>query len=331
MALPGDKTLLTIHDFANATYEPWPGSADIPEHATWIDAQSPTPEEIAFLERSLGVKPPSRDRMSEIESTSRLYRLKDAVCVTLPLPRREPDGTVAAHPLALIVTPKALLTVSYERLKPCEPQHLEALGVDRSHPSAVGATIALLEGIVDHLADELEFLTARLDERSHQIFTKRARGAPARGDMLKTLIPEIGHLREFSSLIEETLLTLSRAVPFLQSELVARLTPETKARLDRIDRDAQSLTAHEGRMSDKLQFLLDASLGLIGIEQNDIFKVLTIVSVAGIPPTFFASMYGMNFKNIPEYDWSFGYPYALILMAVSAIIPLIWFKWRRWW
>src|SRR5579883_2227498 len=109
-----DQVLLTIHDFANAAYEPWPGSADLPEHATWIDARSPTPEEAAFLERSLGVKPPTLERMSEIESTSRLYRLKDAVCVTLPLPRREPDGTAAAHPLALIVTPKALLTVAYE-------------------------------------------------------------------------------------------------------------------------------------------------------------------------------------------------------------------------
>ena len=324
--------MLTIHDFANATYEPWPGAADIPEHATWLDAQSPTKEESAFLERALGVTPPPLERMTEIESTSRLYRLKDAVCVTLPLPHRDPDGTVATQPLALIVTPKALLTVRYQPLKPCEPEYLAALGVDRSHPNSIGATIAVLESIVDHLADELETLTSHLDENSRRIFAKATgRAAAFRGQMLKALIPEIGRQREYSSSLEESLLTLSRALPFLESELASRLTPETRARLERIDRDVQSLASHEGRLSDKAQFMLDASLGLIGVEQNDIFKVLTIVSVIGIPPTLIASMYGMNFKNIPEYDWSWGYQYGLALIFCSAMLPLIWFKWKRWW
>jgi magnesium transporter len=325
--------MLIIHDFANATYQPWPGSSDIPEGASWIDANSPTPEETAFIKRALGVEPPTLATMSEIESSSRLYRQKDAVCVTLPLPRREPDGHVAAHPLALIVTPKALLTVRYEDLKVCRPEHLDAMGIERAPDNAVGALIALLEGVVDHLADELELMTAGADRCSKQIFTRQLQTAStaARGVLLKSLIPDLGRQREFNSLVEETLLTLSRAVPFLTAELAARLTPETKARLERIDRDVQSLSSHEGRLSDKLQFLLDASVGLIGIEQNDIFKVLTIVSVIGIPPTLIASMYGMNFKNIPEYDWSWGYQYGLTLIFLSGLIPLIWFKLKNWW
>jgi magnesium transporter len=325
--------MLTIHDFANATYEPWPGASEIPEGVSWLDANSPTPDEAAFIKRSLGVEPPSLAKMSEIESSSRLYRLRDAVCVTLPLPRRDSDGLFAAHPLALIVTPKALLTVRYENLKPCEPEHLEAMGIERAPANAVGALIALLEGVVDHLADELELMTAGADQCSKQIFAKRMQKAAtgSRGATLKSMIPEIGRQREFNSLVEETLLTLSRAVPYLVSELAQKLTPETKARLERIDRDVQSLSSHEGRLSDKLQFLLDASVGLIGIEQNDIFKVLTIVSVIGIPPTLIASMYGMNFKNIPEYDWSWGYQYGLTLIFLSGLIPLIWFKFKRWW
>ena len=324
--------MLIIHNFADATYQPWPGTSHIPEGATWIDANAPTPEETEFIKRALHVTPPTLEKMSEIETSSRLYRMRDAVCVTLPLPRREADGKVAAHPLALIVTPKALLTVRYESLKPCEPQHIEGMGLDRSAPSAVGATLAVLEGIVDHLADELELLTARLDKCSHQIFAAPSRGTKGmRSNLLKGIIPEIGRQREHNSLIEETLLTLTRAVPFLSSELASRLAPDTSARLDRIGRDAQSLSSHEDRMSEKLQFLLDASLGLIGVEQNDIFKVLTIVSVIGIPPTLIASMYGMNFKNIPEYDWAWGYPYVLTLIAFSALVPLAWFKWRHWW
>ncbi|HXT08356.1 MAG TPA: CorA family divalent cation transporter, partial [Roseiarcus sp.] len=217
--------MLTIHDFANATYQPWSGAAELPQGTTWIDALSPTPEESALLTRTLGVEPPGLAKMSEIESSSRLYRMRDAICVTLPLPGHESDGVFAAHPLALIVTPTALLTVRYENLKPCDPLHLEALGVERAPASAVGATIALLEGIVDHLADQLELLTARLDERSRQIFARPAGGREKglHGALLKSVIPDIGRLRAFSSLVEETLLTMARAVPFLASELGERL------------------------------------------------------------------------------------------------------------
>ena len=324
--------MLTIHDFANATYKPAsPGASELPAGTTWIDANSPTAEESAFLERALGVTPPSLEKMSEIETSSRLYRLRDAVCVTIPLPRHEPDGGVAAHPLALIVTKKALLTVRYEHLKPCEPDYLLATGIDLSPATPIGATIALLEGIVDHLADELELLTSNLDQCSRQVFAKSAKVGEMRSALLKRVIPEIGRLREFNSLLEETLLTLTRAAPFLESEWSATLPPELRGRLDRIGHDVQSLSSHESRLSDKLQFLLDASLGLIGVEQNDIFKVLTIASVIGIPPTFIASMYGMNFKNIPEYDWAWGYPYALTLMLLSALLPVLWFKYRKWW
>jgi magnesium transporter len=119
--------------------------------------------------------------------------------------------------------------------------------------------------------------------------------------------------------------------PFLESEIGTQLTPEARARLVRIAADVQSLSSHENRLSDKIQFLLDASLGLINVEQNDIFKVLTIVSVIGIPPTLIASMYGMNFKTIPEYDWTYGYSYGLTLIFLSAALPLLWFKLRKWW
>jgi magnesium transporter len=323
--------VLTIHDFANATYQPGsPSAAEIPPGTSWIDANAPTAEESAYLQRALGIEPPSLQKMSEIETSSRLYRLRDAVCVTIPLPRREPDGAVAAHPLAIIVTPKALLTVRYEHLRPCEPEHLDATGATREPASAIGATLALLEGIVDHLADELELLMTRIDQASRQIFAKGSKSGEMRGGLLKTLIPDIGRQREHNSLIEEALLTLSRAVPFLESEWAAQ-PPDIRSRLDRIGRDVQSLSTQEDRLSERLQFLLDASLGLIGVEQNDVFKVLTIVSVIGIPPTLIASMYGMNFKNIPEYDWAYGYPYGLSLIVLSGLLPLLWFKYRKWW
>ena len=325
--------MLTIHDFANASFEPWPGEAQLPPGATWIDANSPTAEESAFLVRALGVEPPSLAKMSEIETSSRFYRLRDAICITIPLPKRDAEGIGAQHPLTLILTPKALLTVRYEELRPCEPEYLDAIGVDRGLSEPVGVLIAVLEAIVDHLADELELATARLDEYSHRIFA--AAGAKRRsglyGKTLQSLIGVIGRKREYTSLMEETVLTLSRVTPFVEAEIGAQLPPEARKRLDRMARDVHSLGSHESRLSDKIQFLLDASLGLINVEQNDIFKVLTIVSVIGIPPTLIASMYGMNFKTMPELDWAYGYPYGLTLIFLSALLPLLWFKFRRWW
>jgi len=324
--------MLTIHDFANATFEPWPGSTHLPEAATWIDADSPTAEESEFLERTLGVKTPSLEKMSEIEHSSRFYRFGNTLCVTIPLPKREGAGAAVQHPLALFLTEKALLTVRYEHLKPCEPGYLTEIGVDRSAPSPQSAMFGVLEGIVDHLADELEGLTSRLDGHSRTIFftPDKGRRSGLKSAALRAVLSDLGRQRQFHSLVEETLLTLSRAVPFLNAQLGDRLKPENKARLDRIAKDVDSLSAHETRLSDKIQFLLDASLGLISVEQNDIFKVLTIVSVIGIPPTLIASMYGMNFKNMPELEWQYGYPYGLTLIVVSALLPVFWFWWKKW-
>ena len=219
----------------------------------------------------------------------------------------------------------------YENLRPCSPEYLQEIGVDRAEPSATGAMVGVLDGIVDHISDELEMLMLRLDVHSRSIFTVQNNNKKGlRGGELKTVISEIGRQRQYHSLLEEALLTLSRAVPFIELQLGPRLEAAQRTQFDRISRDIDSLAAHETRLSDKIQFLLDASLGLIGIEQNDIFKVLTIVTVIGVPPTLVASMYGMNFKNIPEYDWTYGYEWGLFLIFFTALAPLVWFRWKRW-
>ena len=124
---------------------------------------------------------------------------------------------------------------------------------------------------------------------------------------------------------------MNRSVPYVAAEAADLVAGDARARLETIKRDAMSLSDHEVHLADKIQFLLDATLGMIGVDQNDVFKVLTMVSVIGIPPTLIASMYGMNFKNIHEYDWAWGYEYGLALILASALLPLAWFKWRNWW
>ena len=129
--------------------------------------------------------------------------------------------------------------------------------------------------------------------------------------------------------IRDSLHGLGRIVPYVAS-LADWLPPEVKPRLDITRQDVASLSDYDEHIANKVQLLLDATLGLINVEQNNIIKVLTIVSVVGIPPTLIASMYGMNFKGMPEYDWVWGYPYALAMIALSAVLPLVWFKWRGW-
>ena len=103
-----------------------------------------------------------------------------------------------------------------------------------------------------------------------------------------------------------------------------------RSRLETVRHDLLSLSDYDNYLVNKVQLLLDATLGLINVEQNNIIKVLTVVSVVGVPPTLVASMYGMNFKYMPELGWAWGYPYGLALIAISAVGPLLWFKWRGW-
>ena len=307
-------------------------ATSLPPGVSWVDALAPTSEEIGFLRRVLGVEPPPLARMLEIESTSRLYRSHGALFVTLPIARRASSGASATSPLGFVLTPSALLSVHYEPLTACAPEKVTATSGERGLVGPFGAFVAIVETIIDHIADELEAVTGELEKQSQTIFSDPAaeRRRRNQSETLRGAIVRLGQAQTFTSHIGEALLSLTRMTPFIIGEAGERLPPEARSRFDRIDRDVASLTGHQSRLSERNQFLLDASLGLIGVAQNEIFKILTMVSVVGIPPTLIASMYGMNFKGMPEYDWSWGYPYGLAMIALSAILPLLWFKWRGW-
>jgi magnesium transporter len=142
---------------------------------------------------------------------------------------------------------------------------------------------------------------------------------------------EIGDMGERMSHIRDTLLVLQRAIPFLGEHGDNMLEATLAARLKMAGSDVQSLNDYGVHLTDKLQFLLDAALGFINTEQNELFKVLTIASVAGIPPVLIAGIYGMNFHVMPELSWPHGYAYAWGLIILSTVLPVVWFKWRGWW
>ncbi|MGH6834055.1 MAG: magnesium transporter CorA family protein [Methylocella sp.] len=307
----------------------------IPSGVNWIDAVRPDSQEIAFLERTLGIEVPTLETLSEIETSSRLRSEKDWLYLSIPMIYRKDGFMPALTPLGFVVSKDLLLTIRFKPLKAFD-NCKDNLSKHPLQAGGPGALVAILEAIVDHAADALEGVGGDLDCLSEEIFGTNAANARRHkpredGEQLRRVLRKVGRNGDLTSKIEDLLLGMARMVPYVAANAAPYLEAGIRAKLKSLQRDIASLNDYETHLTDKIQFLLDATLGLTNIDQNNIFRILTVVSVIGIPPTFVASMYGMNFKNIPEYDWSFGYQYGLLLIALSAIVPIIWFKWRGWW
>jgi len=327
--------MLSFHSSAAKGEIPVATDAEaIPPEVNWIDALRPDAREIAFLERALGVEVPSLESLSEIESSSRLHTEKDWLHLSIPMIHRSEGFMPGLTPLGFVLSKDLLLTVRFKPMKIFE-DCMDNLARHPLQPGGPGALTTVLEVIIDHAADILEGTGSDLDRLSEEIFgthTNAGRHRPREdGDKLRGVMRKIGRNGDLTSKTEDVLLGMARMVPYVVTNAAPYLPAEIRAKFESLQRDLASLNDYETHLTDKIHFLLDATLGLTNIEQNNIFRILTVVSVVGIPPTFFASMWGMNFKNIHEYDWAYGYQFGLFVIAVSALIPIIWFKWRGWW
>ena len=299
------------------------------DEAVWIDLLSPTDDEIAAVERATGLKAPSREDLSAIEASSRLQRIGPALYLSTPLMA----GTEVPHltPAGFVLTEKHLLTIRFDKLAAFDAAARHALE-DGDALTGPGAFTCAFESIVDRMADLLEAASAELEQVSRSIFHQKSRRRDASRSELfqRNILSKVGRIGERLSLIRDVLLGVGRIVPFVLEVRHAAATDPIAARLKAVRQDIASLNDYEGYLANKVQFLLDAVLGFITISQNDIFKVLTVASIVGIPPTLMAGVYGMNFKVMPELNWTFGYPFGLLVILISALIPLAWFKWKGW-
>jgi magnesium transporter len=314
-----------------------PGAAAMPapHDALWIDLHDPDEAERARVASAVGLSIPTREALSEVETSSRLRRERHALVLSTPMIGPE-GGFPVLRPLGFVLTPQRLLTVRFQTLPAFEEVGRRVAAEPGLAPTSLDLFLLIVEELVDGLADGLERAASDLDTLSGRIFevetrTSADRQAPkARDRMLRRLLRHLGrHARELRK-IRASLLGLGRIAPFVAGECGRGFPVADRARLETIRQDIESLDEFESRLSETVQFLLDATLGLINIEQNNTFKVLTIVSVVGIPPTLMASVYGMNFKHMPELDWAWGYPYGLAVIVASAVIPILYFKVRGW-
>jgi magnesium transporter len=316
-----------------AVHPPHPAGEAAPHHAAvWLDLTKPSQSETELVEELTGIRLSTRAELREIELSSRLAFEDGRLRMTAPMiSGADTDHPVLAH-IGLILTPERLISVHYAALKIFEMTADEIAACPET-PTSADIFVALMQSFVARQADLLEAARARLDAISHRVFREHSnapRHVRRSNVVMRDKLRALGGLGERTSMIRESLLAVDRMIPFALSSAKGWFAPEQAAKLNVVREDISSLTLFEEHLLGKIQFLLDAVLGFISIEQNDIFKVLTIASVVGIFPTLVAGWYGMNFHNMPELAWTYGYQFGIGLIIASTILPLLWFKWRGW-
>jgi magnesium transporter len=260
----------------------------------------------------------------------RLRVEKDALYLTAPLIFAVDNEPWILVPTGFVLSKRVLLTVRFAKSIACDKVVKELSGADEIDPAF--AFVRLLEELVDRVADLLEGTVGDLDEASHVIFRPDAKGVRLAREaaLLRRLIIRTGRTSERMARVQYSLICLDRMAKFTVDRARDWIAPELPSRLQTVSSDITSLVQFAEALVSRVQLLQDAAAGIINIDQNEVMKVLTVASVVGIPPVVVVGIYGMNFKNMPELNWTWGYPFALALALVTALVPLAWFKWKKW-
>jgi len=324
--------MLTVYDAAEGVLVKREGGSDVSNASVWIDLLNPTKDEDLRVERALSISVPTREEMSEIEASSRLYVEGGAYYMTaLVLHQSEVQGEPPlATPVTFVLGGHRLVTVRYADPRAFQIFLARAQKKDAACMTGAAVLVGLLEAIIDREADRVERIQGEVDGLSQIIFGVKG-GERTRSRRFDINIRTIGREGELTSRSRESLLTLDRLLTYLAHGMSERGDEKAlRARVKTAGRDVQSLADHIGYLSTKITFLLDATLGMINNEQNTIIKIFSVLAVALMPPTLVGTIYGMNFKHIPELEWLWGYPFALGLMVVSAVLPWLYFKRKGW-
>ncbi|MDO8798926.1 magnesium transporter CorA family protein [Phenylobacterium sp.] len=313
-----------IRSGASASTTETPGDDWVlPADTIWIDLLNPTREEELAVERVLAVDLPTREEMAQIEPSSRLYQEAKATFLTATLLAHSQGDHPTSAPATFVLARGVLVTIRYVEFKAFAVFAVRAAeNPDLTNGSEV--MLELLDAIVERLAHVLESSSVAVQESSNAIFDR------PRGGAFEPLLTGLARTQSVVAMVRTSLVSLGRLASFagLAPEIAAAAAG--RAHLTSLQHDIGSLTEHAGSLASQIAFLLDAALGLINIEQNGIIKFFSVVSVALMPPTLVASIYGMNFHHMPELSWTFGYPMALGVMLIAGLGPFLWFKKKRW-
>ncbi|MES2215149.1 MAG: magnesium/cobalt transporter CorA [Pseudomonadota bacterium] len=305
-------------------------------NALWIDLNSPTLEEEKQVEDFLGIDIPTRDEIESLELSRRLYKERGNFYLTATIlthaDTREPENKT----YTFVLTDKRLVTVRYADTQPFSTtsERLQKQEILREADPKLIA-ISLFEALTNRLSDILEQNGNRVDALSKSIFHAKKNIASRRASDNKNLsleeaICETGIEGDILSKIKESLVSMNRLIAFVKQSGFLEKNSEEDHRMEIIAVDISSLNEHAAFLANKVTFLLDATLGLIGIEQNAIIKIFSVAAVIFLPPTLVASIYGMNFTHMPELHWVYGYPASICMIILAAYVPYKFFKHKNW-
>lgn len=298
----------------------------------WVDIFAPTKQEEELAESFLNISIPTRDEMHEIEFTSRLYHRHHTLYATTIFVTKSETNAPESHAITFILHGTCLISVRYVDTLPFTNffKWVNTLPAVKIQGKIIMA--AMLEIFIDQMADLLENIGRKVDDVTAIIFQRNQPQDEKQSSPInfKNVLSMIGLIGDLLSKSRESLLTVSRMLGYLLSSEYFNQVPDDQKRIEMMLRDIASLSDHASFLSNKVNFLLDASLGMINSEQNRIIKIFSVAAVVFLPPTLVASIYGMNFKAMPELDWPFGYPFAILLMCLSAYLPYKFFKKKGW-
>jgi magnesium transporter len=308
--------------------------APLPEEAVWLDLLEPTVEEERLVEARLGLDIPTREEMREIESSSRLYEEAGALYLTATVVTKLDTNLPENAQVTFILTGQRLVTNRYVDPLPFRRFVAHTERHPQANSTAQAVFAGLLESIVNRIADVIERVGADIDTASAEIFNRqklmadRSRHRHTQRDFRK-LLEHIGQSGELIAKARESLASLSRLLAFAQQATIA-MSPEVRTRLRTLSKDVVAMSDHASFLGTNLNFVLDATLGMINIDQNNILKIFSVVTVFLLPPSVIGAIFGMNFTHIPEADKPWGFWGAVALMVLSAVIPWAIFRHKRW-
>ena len=317
--------------------------------AVWIDLFEPTTEEEQTLEAALGIDIPTREEMQAIELSSRLYADNGALFMTATVLTKATTTRPESAAITFILLANKLVTLRYANPAPFNAFRNRREANVHRYQTSYQFLDGLIDAIVERVADILEAAGTNMDGISFRVFggtapaartnslhnplarTPRGEARKARQRDFVEILTQIGGVSDLVSRARESLVSFARLIAFFREaqkdNLAAR---ESLVHYKTVTADLTSMSDHATFLAGKVNFLLDATLGMINNEQNAIIKILSVAALVFLPPTLVAGIYGMNFEVMPELRWVLGYPFALTLMIIAGVLPYMVFRRKGW-
>jgi magnesium transporter len=301
----------------------------VPADAVWIDLLEPKADEEKQVEAALNIDVPTREEMREIEASNRLYEENGTLYMTATIVTKLDTDLPESTQVTFILTGARLVTNRYTDPLPFR----RFLSYAQTHPATCGSgallLVGLLESIINRIADVLERVGIDLDVTSAEVFSSAHQKRRSQRDF-REVLGRVGQSGELVSKARESLVSLGRTLVFVQQSANPQLSQDVRSRLRTLSRDVLAMSDHASFLGDKVMFVLDATLGMVTIDQNNILKIFSVVTVFLLPPSVVGAFYGMNFEHIPLLHEQWGHLVALGVMVMSAFVPYLIFKKKGW-